>query len=133
MDAKTYLKISAINLVFLLVGILLGIAFTTGLVGVHAQSKDTPTTKMEKGTSQPPALDPNAEYVTPGVTLGGPVLTNTLLANTLACDRLQVNSFDLLKVNDAILKLLAKMGASPADIQQVVQSGRADRPLRIKP
>lgn len=133
MDAKTYLKISAINLVFLSAGILIGVAFTTGLVGVHAQTKDTPATKMEKGIPQSAALDPNAEYVTPGVTLGGPVVTNTLLANTLACDRLQVNGYDVLKLNDAILKLLTRMGVSATEIQQVIQSGKAEKPLRIKP
>ena len=77
----------------MLTGILIGVALTTGLVGVHAQTKDVPGTKVERAPSSP-ALDPNAEYVSPGVSLGGPVVTNTLLANRIACDRLQVNGFE---------------------------------------
>jgi len=144
MDAKTYLKISAINLVFLLAGTLIGIAFMAGMSAVHAQTtqaqtkestptRDSATVKVDRAPTTP-ALDPDVEYVTPGVGLGGPVVTNMLLANRIACDRIQVNGFDLLKFNDALLNFLARKGiASPIDIQIIVQAGKADRPLRIKP
>jgi hypothetical protein len=132
MDAKTYLKISAINLLFLLIGLILGVTIMDHSGLVHAQDKGA-AAKAEAPSVKPPE-DPNVEYVIPGVSLGGPVVTNTLLANRVACDRLQVNGFDVLKLNDAILNLLARKGvASPTDVQAIVQAGKADRPIRIKP
>jgi hypothetical protein len=103
-----------------------------GLIPVHAQTKDSATTKVERAPV--PALDPNAEYVTPVMSMGGPVVTNILLANRIACDRLQVNGYDLLQLNDAILKLLERQHvASTADLQAVVQAGKVEHPLRSKP
>lgn len=136
MDAKTYVKISAINLIFLLFGIMIGVAFTTELSGVHAQTKQAQTVDSSPTrdvASVKVTLDPNAEYVLPAVTLGGPVVTNTILANRVACDRLQVNGYDVLQLNDAILKLLEKQGATQADLRAVIQAGKAEHALRIKP
>jgi hypothetical protein len=68
------------------------------------------------------------------MSLGGPVVTNTLLASRLACDRLQVNGFEPLRLNDAILSALEKKGLlTKADIQDIVDTGKAQHPLRIKP
>jgi hypothetical protein len=86
MDLKTYLKVSAINLIFLLLGLLLGIGLRTETPAVHAQAKQAQTTdsvSTRDGVSTKVTLDPNAEYVSPGVSLGGPVVTNTLLANRI--------------------------------------------------
>jgi hypothetical protein len=144
MDLKTYLKVSIINLLFLLLGLALGIAITTEVTAVHAQTKqaqatdgaqisDSPTTKVTRAPQNPP-LDPNAEYVSPGVSLGGPVVTNTFLASRIACDRLQVNGFDPLRLDDALLSALARKGIfSAAEIQSIIDSGKAEHPLRIKP
>jgi hypothetical protein len=132
MDAKTYLKISAINLLFLLIGVILGVTTVKYSGPVYAQDKSS-AAKAGSATGKPPE-DPNAEYVGPALTLSSPVVTNVFLANRIACDRLQVNSFDVMKLNDAILNLLVKHGiASPADIQDIVQAGKADRPLRLRP
>jgi hypothetical protein len=132
MDAKTYLKISAINLLFLLIGIILGVTIVKYSGPVYAQDKGS-AAKAGSPTGKPPE-DPNAEYLSPSVTLSSPVVANVFLANRIACDRLQVNSFDLLKLNDAMLSLLVKHGiASPAEVQDIVQAGKADRPLRLRP
>lgn len=133
MDTKTYLKISAMNLAFLLLGLVIGILVMSSTTGVHAQTKDSATIKVDRAPISPP-LDPNAEYVTPGVGLGGPVVTNTLLANRIACDRLQVNGFEPLKLNDAVLSLLIRKGiVTPEEVTAVVNAGKAEHPLRIKP
>lgn len=140
MDAKTYLKVSIINLAFLVVGILIGVGIVGGLMFlqvVHAQNtKANPTEGVP--TSDVPSIkvtrDPNAEYVTPAVGLGGPVVTNTLLANRIACDRLQVGDFDILKIDDAILSLLQRKGfVNESEIRTVIANGKAEHPLRINP
>jgi len=54
MDAKTYLKISAINLGFMFVGLSIGVALMSGLVAVHAQpTKDTPPAKVAPSAPAP--------------------------------------------------------------------------------
>ena len=57
---------------------------------VHAQNKGGAAEKAEKAEPSPPksepAEDPNVEYVTPGIGMGGPVATNLLLSNRIACD-----------------------------------------------
>lgn len=137
MDAKTYLKISSINLLFLSLGVVLGMIITLQVSSVHAQATKATATESN-GTKDSASVrvtpDPNAEYVTPAVTIGGPAVTNTLLANTLACDRLQVNGFEPLRLNDAILGALVKKNVlTQADVQAIVVAGKAEHPLRIKP
>jgi hypothetical protein len=135
MDIKVYAKVTALNLLLLVAGASLypsavytRTAFTQV---VHAQSKekDKPLAKPEA-----PALDPNAEYVSPSISLGGPVVTNTLLANKIACDKFQVGGFDLLRMNDAFLNRLIQKGQlTVPEAEAIVAAGKADRPLRIKP
>ena len=139
MDLKTYVKISALNLLFLLTGLVLGIAFGRGVIAVHAQTKDAqaqvkesvplkvePSVRIER--------DPNAEYVTAAISLGGPVVTNTLLANKIASDSLQVNGYEPLRLNDAILSALVKKGVfTQADVRSIVEAGKAEHALRVRP
>ena len=137
MDAKTYLKVNAANFAFLIAGTLLqpAIVNTQSLFKVvHAQTKDEhPPAKVEPAPVIP-KLDPNVDYVTPVISMGGPVVTNTFLASRIACDRLEVNGFEPLKLNDAILAALARKGLiNSADIDAIVAAGKATRPLRIKP
>jgi hypothetical protein len=125
MDAKTYFKVSGINMAFLLAGLLIWPAAVNSrryILGVvHAQTKE-------------PALDPNVDYVTQSTGASGPFVTSMILTNRIACDRLEVNGFEVLKLNDAILSLLKTKGiASDADIQRIVNLGKAERPLRLKP
>lgn len=145
MDIRTYTKVTVLNLILVAAGALIApVIAHTGrfLTVVHAQVIGGGVvvgggTSIGGGTTKPPApppLDPNADYVTPGVSLGGPVVTNTLLANRIASDRLEVNGFEPLRLNDAILSLLVKKGyVTPADVQAVVEQGKSPRPLRIKP
>ena len=127
-----YTIASAINLAILTIGI---------AIGVFISPHFTKTASAAQSASPPPAStqapkppdNPNVDYVSPGVTLGGPVATNILLANRIACDSLQVNGFETLKLYDAILNLLARKGiATPADIEQVVAAGKAEKPLRLR-
>lgn len=137
MDVKNYFKVSSINLAFLVLGAMIGpVVVNSGrsLLGtVHAQSKGAEQSAAKVDRPPAPADDPDVEYVTPGVSLGGPVLTNTILAHQIACDRLQVNGFDLLKLQDAMLAaLVSKRVIDSAEMQAIAKAGKAERPLRLR-
>ena len=56
-------------------------------MNTQPKSKQTPAPVL-------PKLDPNVDYVSPAISMGGPVVTNTFLANRIACDRFEVNGFE---------------------------------------
>jgi hypothetical protein len=44
-----------------------------------------------------------------------------------------VNGYEPLKLNDAILAILQSKGILNAmDVQQIIRTGKADKPLRVK-
>jgi hypothetical protein len=132
LDSKTYIKVSVLNLVFLLIGMVLGGSIVIAMAYsqiVHAQ--DRPNAKLDP---KPSPSDEGFEDVIPALGLGGPVATNTLIANRIACDNLQVGSYDVLKIENSLLQLLQKKGIlTTAEAQIVVTQGRAERPIRIRP
>jgi hypothetical protein len=134
MNAKEYLKISAINLLFLVAGMVIGVSFISRSAGVYAQSKVQATdgSQVHESTQTKVGRNPDADYVVPATILPSPVFANQIISSHVACDRIEVNGYDIMQLNDATLKLLRKLGASDADIKSVVQLGRVQRPLRVK-
>jgi hypothetical protein len=133
-----YTVASAINLAILIVGVFIGVAIAPHLSGTASagafQAPSAPPAQSPTPQTAKPVEDPNVDYVTPGISMGGPVVTNLFLANRIACDRLEVNGFEPLKISDGIMSLLINKGiASPADVNQIVASGKAVRPLRLRP
>ncbi len=143
MDVKTYLKISIINLIFLLVGVLIGIACMTGLSSVDAQAqvketlptRDGATTKVERAPASPQttACDESSfECVSAGISSGSAAF-GILLANRMASDTLSVNGYDLLKLHDSTLKMLAHKGLlTTGESQQIINDAKVAKPLRLR-
>jgi len=139
MDAKSYLKISGVNLLFLVAGILIGpFAVRTFDVMriVHAQSdKSSPhaASKIEQPKPSAESCDDSKyECVAVGIASGSAAF-GTLLANRIASDQLMVNGFEPLKLHDATLAALVKKGIlTNSDVEQIVEAARVKRPLRLK-
>jgi hypothetical protein len=130
-----YTVASAINLAILIVGVFIGV-----IIGPHLSGTASANVNQAQSGQEPsplplkPAEDPNVDYVTPGISMGGPVVTSVFLSNRIACDRLEVNGFEPLRISDGIMSLLVQKGiASQGDINKIVASGKAVRPLRIRP
>ncbi len=140
MDTRAYLKVSAINLSFLMVGILIGPPIVNAgrsiFGGVaHAQAKDTPAAKIDlaKSAAQESCDESHFECVTVGISSGSAAF-GTILANRMASDQLMVNGFDPLKLHDATLKALQEKGIlKAADVRVIVDAGRVAKPLRLRP
>ncbi|MGD1090723.1 MAG: hypothetical protein ABSB35_01895 [Bryobacteraceae bacterium] len=141
MDAKTYLKISTINLVFLLIGLSIGVGLmSSGLVSVHAQTQtkeNTPTrdgaaTKVERASST--CDEAHFECVTPTMTVGVAGF-NQVLAHQVATDQVIVSGIDLLRLHENTLNLIRSKNPliSLQDIQRVVDDSRVAKPLRLRP
>jgi hypothetical protein len=116
MDAHTYLKISAINLSFLMAGMWIGSQLFSGRRStmVHAQQQ--------------------FEDITPGVSTGT-MAVGTFLAGRIATDQLMVQGIDILKLNENLLNLLARkpMVATQLELQGVIDKSRVEKILRMKP
>jgi len=114
-DPKTYLKISLVNLSFVVVGFFAGVAFmerrTTTVV--HAQEK--------------------FEEVAPIMTVGSAAI-GTLLTNRIATDELQSHGYDLLKLQEGIVNSLASKSVffTPAEIKNLLAQASVAKPLRMK-
>ena len=110
-----------VSLTILVIGIAIG--FAGGIVyrpqqDVHAQA-----------APQPQA---NIQEVSPGVTTGT-FGANLILAHEVATDRLIINGFDLMKMQNNILSYLAlRPSAESADIQNIVNRSRADTVYKLK-
>jgi hypothetical protein len=139
MDARSYLKVSGVNLVFLVAGILIGpfAVRTFDLMRVvYAQVEKPPAraaSKIEQPKPPGEACDDSKyECVTVGIA-SGTAAFGTLLANRLASDQLMVNGFEPLKLHDATLAALVRKGIlSNSDVEQIVEAARVKRPLRLK-
>ena len=113
MRVRQYICISMINLGFLVAGITVDRIFLEKTVIVQAQ----------------PAGD--FEEITPTMTVGTAGI-GTLLANRVAADQVMVNGYDILKLDDAILNLVArKTLSSPEELRAVADAAKV-RPLRMK-
>jgi len=137
MDAKTYLKVSAVNLLFLVAGTLVGPvavkSFDLFRV-VHAQSENGVKGAAAKADApKPPNCDENKyECVSPGMTIGAGGFYQ-VLAHQVAADQVLNQGIDLLKLHENTLNLLrSKNIASPAEIQKVVDDAKVARPLRLR-
>jgi len=134
-----YTVASAINLAILIVGIALGVVAAPHFSGtakanaIQAQSPSKPPPSPPIQLPNIHTQDASVDYVTPAITLGGPVVTNTLLANRIACDRLEVNGFEPLRISDAMLSLLVSKGIiTSAEVNDVISKGKAPKPLRLR-
>jgi len=137
MDAKTYLKVSGVNLIFLAAGLLIGptvVRSISMLRVVHAQN-DTPSQRAPAKIEQakPPKCDEaRYECVSPEMTSGAAGF-GTVLANRIASDQLMVNGFDPLKLHDGTLSALQGKGILTAsDVQRIVESAKVAKPLRLR-
>jgi hypothetical protein len=112
MDTKTYVRVSVINLAFLLAGMGLRGAMENRVV--HAQLKE------------------NVEEITPLIS-GGSAAFGTLLAGRIAADQIMVKGIDVGKLQENIINLLANKPfvASQAELQAAVNNARVT-PLRMK-
>jgi hypothetical protein len=109
-----------VTLATLLTGLAIG--FVGGIMyhprqDVHAQSV---------------APSPNVQEVSPGVTTNT-FAANLILAHEVATDRVIINGYDLMKMENAILTYLATRPlAESADIQNIITKSRADTIYKIK-
>lgn len=115
MDTKRYLAVSAVNLTFLLIGVLIGAIWEQSQKSVvHAQAK------------------PEFEEISPALTTGSAAFA-TLLAGRIASDQIMVQGIDLLKFNENLLNALAsKSFWTRAELQAIIDKSRADKILRMK-
>ena len=132
MDIKTYLKISAINLAFLLIGIAIGAIVMLVSVPVHAQAPPPPAVAKAEALKPPQCDESKFECVSPVIS-GGAAAFGVLLANRTASDQAMVNGFDILKLQQLILNTLQERRVlSAPDVQGIIQSARVEKPLRVK-
>jgi hypothetical protein len=112
MDAKTYVKISVVNLAFLLAG--MGIRSAMETREVHAQ------TKQDVEEITPMISSPSAAF-------------QTLLAGRIAADQVMVKGVDIVKLQENLINLLATKPfvASQAEFQAAIDKARVT-PLRMK-
>jgi len=112
MNAKTYLKVSVVNLAFLLTGV--GIKTVMEPRVVHAQAKQ------------------DAEEITPQITAGSAAFS-TLLANRIAADQIMIRGIDIAKLQENIINVLATkpLLVSQFELQNAINSARVT-PLRMK-
>ena len=110
--AKTYLKITVLNLLILAAGIWIGINF------------------FPSATRTVYAQEP--EDITPSITAGSAAF-GTLLAGRLAADEIAIKGIDVGKLQENLLNLLASkpLLMTRAEVQSVVERSRV-RPLRMK-
>jgi flagellar basal body-associated protein FliL len=89
-----------------------------------------PQQAVQAQVANPP--QPNIQEVSPGVTTGT-FGANLILAHEVATDRLIINGFDLMLMNQNILNYL---GSRPynerADIQNIINNSRAATIYRLK-
>lgn len=127
MNAKTYLQISALNLLFLIVGVAIGA--TAVLVSGSAHAQDAKV-------AEKPATDncdaTKFDCVSPNIS-SGTALFGILISNRIGADRLEVNGYEPLKLHEKTLQLLARKGLlTGAEIEQIISTSKAEKPLRLK-
>jgi hypothetical protein len=107
MDAKTYLKVSVVNLTFLLAGMGIRAAMETHVV--HAQAKQD---VEESGKS---------------------AAFETLLAGRIAADQIMIKGIDIGKLQENVINVLAtkSLVVSQSELQNAVNNARVT-PLRMK-
>jgi hypothetical protein len=129
MNARLYLKVSAINLCFLLAGILVWQVVSANTWQLHAaHAQDQPASR---NASAAPSTD--FEYVTPSITYGVGGF-NQVIARQVAADEIMAQGVDLLKLHEATLNLLiTKKVATVGEVQRVINGAKVERPLRIRP
>ena len=136
MDAKTYCKITAINLCFLLAGALVGSVVVKSLDSlciVHAQPADKAPKSAPKTEPAKTSCDAgHFECVSPSISTTTAAF-GTLLVNRIASDKLTVNGYDPLKLHDATLSALQSKGIlSAADVAHIVNAANVAKPLRVR-
>jgi hypothetical protein len=113
MDAKTYLKISGLNLVFVLFGVAVGMYIQSDRDArvVHAQD--------------------SFESVSPTITAGS-MGVGTLLAGRIAGDQITSHGIDLLKLDENLMNYLGSRGiGTTAGWNGVVADSKVPKPLRM--
>lgn len=142
MDAKTYLRISLINLTFLLVGVLIGSTvaisvLTTATVHAQEEKGKAPSVPAKidgpKEPATPPSCDESKfECVAPGLSTGKAAF-GIILAGRIASDQLMVNGYEPLKLHDATLAVLQSKNILTAeDVKRIVAAAKVEKPLRLK-
>ena len=120
LDTKAYLKVSAINFVFLMLGVGIGVIATRPPSSVvHAQSK------AETGQE--------FEDISPLISAGNAAF-GTLLAGRFAADQITIQGLDLLAFDQNLINLLiAKEFAKHSEIEALINKSRPPKILRMKP
>lgn len=109
-----------VSLAILIVGIAVGFA-----CGVLYR----PQQNVQAQITVPP---PNVQEVSPGVTTGT-FGANLILAHEVATDRLIINGYDLMKMQNNILAYLASRPmAETAEVQNIVTRSQADTVYKLK-
>ena len=130
---------SLVNLVTLLIGITIGIMLAPHLEkqasAVSAPPAQVPPSSNPTGVPppQPPGMfsAATAEPIQPTMTVGS-IGSYLVLAHHVQADELVVGQFNLLKLQNAELQLLARF-VPPSDIQAAVNSAREDRVYQVAP
>jgi hypothetical protein len=128
MDASNYIKVSVINLCFLVAGIIISPAVRNAAL-VYAQTNNNAASKL----TTPPPLDPNFEYVSPQIS-GQSAAFETLISHRLATDQLMANGYDVLKLENNTLTMLVSQGRlTPDQARQIADASKVEKPLRLQP
>ncbi len=140
---KIYLKVTFINMILIGVGALLAPMALRSWSIVHVVHAQNPTTSSQpsqpqvgKNESQqkaiPPCDETRFECVSPAITTGAAGF-GIVLANKIGCDQLQVNGYDTLKLDNALLSALLRKGLLTSfDVSEIANSGKVEKPLRMK-
>lgn len=140
-EKKAFLLGSFSTIVTFLLGIGIGILLAPGLRGVHATESATPqvqpsqpaSTQMSGSQTAPQALAFSPQKLTrvdPTMT-AGTVGFYLILGHRLQSDELVVNGYDLLKLHQAELNLLARF-VPPSEIYRAINESKASELYTLK-
>lgn len=142
METGTYLKASAVNLLFLVAGLLISPAivhterFFAWTVQAQSKEKGTASKVDQTASSATPAPVKECEgyeCLTASISTGTAAF-HTILAHRIASDHLMVNGYDPMKLTDGILVSLQVKGIlTRAELERIVSNAKVPKPLRLQP
>jgi hypothetical protein len=122
-----YAVISAINLVILLVGVVLGVILAPHIEGSASASS------AQAAQSPVCVSSATVECVIPLMTVGSGAI-GKLLSNQISSDQLTVNGYDILKLDNNLLNaLISGKVITTAQGQTIAETARPDKILRFQP
>jgi hypothetical protein len=139
MDLMTYVKVSLVNLLFLLIGVALGGVYFSSRIPIvyayQAQQKPSLPTPILPGSDMyyAPGIQPHVELIGPSIQTNAAAFA-VLLSNRVAADNVVVSGIDILRLHELTLELLRDKGiADTTTLHDIVVKAQTSTLLRIAP